>query len=524
MNPLNQKTRNLLEEAARMLRPHLEELSTRWEKSYKQIFPQETEAIIRTLDKLNVGTLAGCLERHDINAAIENITYQGRRLAKLGVSEEKIAASLKLYLQAARSLLKKQSSKLSDTEEIVSALEQLQLVEMMVALQSYSRIENEELETLISVMDADLTTEELDDFLRRLLALSTRTMHATSGQLVLVEEERPTEARILIDTAAKRQGIEGAVRAVLETGKPVFVHSGQKPAKAAKKVVKHERQTRSLWVFPIKVKTEPIGALVLRFAKHYECLPRECEVMEALLKRAALAIERVLLRDRISAGEQRIRELTERIIMVQDEERRRISRELHDETSHSLLVLRLYLEMIYKELPRSLAVTRKKTKEATALVEKTLKEMRRLISDLGPSILDDHGLVPALRWQARTIRDISKIKVSLRVGRNFPRLPRNLEVVIYRVVQESLNNAARHSRATEVDVGLQYRAESVNINIKDNGIGFDPKRLAELRRKSSFGLLSMQERISILGGTFAVDSRPREGTQVRVSLPAVPVE
>jgi two-component system, NarL family, sensor histidine kinase DegS len=100
-------------------------------------------------------------------------------------------------------------------------------------------------------------------------------------------------------------------------------------------------------------------------------------------------------------------------------------------------------------------------------------------------------------------------------------LPRNLEVAIYRLVQEGLNNAARHSQATNVIVQLQFEPESVIIVISDNGIGFEPERLNELKRKRSFGLLGMQERISLLGGTFTIDSVPSKGTQVRVSLPVV---
>jgi signal transduction histidine kinase len=531
MNPLNQKTQNLLEVAAGRLRPHLNKLSNSWKQSYKKLFPEDPEMVVRTLDKLNVGTLANCLESRDIECCIENITYHGRRLAKLGVSQEKIATSLRLYLQAAHTVLKEQ--KPNDGKEIIAALEQLQLVEMIVALQSYTTIENEEFKTLISIMDVELTTERLDEFLKRLLTLSIKTMHAQGGQILLIDQEDSAKPRIVIDSeatqgktaarsnrASAKQRVCGDILVVLDSGKPIFIHSGQRLTRT-KRDIKPGHRIKSQWAFPIKVKSETIGALLLRFTKHYECLPRELEAMETLLDRAALAIERVLLRDRIRTNEQRIRELSERIIVVQDEERRRISRELHDETSHSLLVLKLYLEMINKELPRSLEPTRKKAKDAIGLIEKMLKEIRRLISDLGPAALNEQGLLPALKWHGKTIADISKMKISMKVSKNFPRLPKNLEVVIFRIVQEGLNNAVRHSKATRVEVHLKYEAESVSITIKDNGVGFEPEQVAGLKRRRSFGLLSMKERITMLGGSFAIESSPREGTQINVTLPAV---
>ncbi|MEW6732997.1 MAG: GAF domain-containing sensor histidine kinase [Acidobacteriota bacterium] len=518
MNALNRKTRNLLETAARRLRPHLGELSQRWKQSYQQVYPEETETIIRRLDQLNVGMLADCLERRDIKACFERINYHGRRLAKLGLPQEKIAASLKIYLQTARALLRTHYPKLGETEAIVSAIEQLHLIEMMITHESYSHIKSEVSEAMISIMDAQLATEEIDQFLWQLLRLSVEAMQANGGQLLLIDEKQPEQIRLTLDTDrrsthTKPVSVKGVAHAVLQNGEPIFVHTAPTRTRT--------RRAQSLWAFPIKIKQQPIGALILRFAKHYECLPKEREMLEGLLKRAALALERILLLERIRANEQRIRELSADIMITQDEERRRISRELHDETGHSLLVIKLYLEMIYKELPRTLAATRKKTKEAITLVEKTLKELRRLISDLGPVLLDDLGLVGALRWYAKTMLDLFNIKVLLKVNRNFPRLPKNLEVAIYRIVQEALNNAARHSRASEVTVSLQEEHQSVNIHVTDNGIGFKPARLAELKCKRSFGLLGMQERISLLGGNFTIESSPRQGTQIRVSLPLV---
>jgi two-component system sensor histidine kinase DegS len=117
------------------------------------------------------------------------------------------------------------------------------------------------------------------------------------------------------------------------------------------------------------------------------------------------------------------------------------------------------------------------------------------------------------------MRDLFKMKVTLRVKPNLPSLSRNLAVAIYRLIQEGIYNAARHSQAEKVSVSLQYDRKHVIIKIVDNGIGFDPARLAELMHKQSFGLLGMQERVSLIGGEFVIRSLPGQGAQIRISLP-----
>ncbi|MEW6734114.1 MAG: GAF domain-containing sensor histidine kinase [Acidobacteriota bacterium] len=527
MTSLNHKTRSMLETAAHQLWPYLTELSNNWRQSYQQIYPEDPEQIIKYLNKFNMGTLADCLKKGDLEACYEKVSYYGQRLAKLGVPEKKLSTSLRLYLQKARALLRMRYPDSTVADRIISALEQLQMVEMMVAHQAYSSIESKGTEALLSVMDAQLATEQLDDFLHQLLLLSIEAMHATNGRIILINEDQPDEIRFNLDTTRplarryridrhRRRLVERSIRNALKQNELSFLHTNERNLSPSRR-----KHVRSIWVFPIKLKTQAIGVLLLRFAKRFECLPKERELMESLLGRAVLAIERVLLMERLRIKEIRIRELTEYILTSQDEERRRISRELHDETSHSLLVLKLYLEMVQKELPSSLIIAGKKVKAAIQLVEKTLKELRRLISDLGPAMLDDYGLAGAIRWYVKTMHDYLPMKVHLKVNIEFQRLPRNLEVAIYRIVQEALNNAARHSKASEVAVGISSDAESIGIIINDNGIGFSTERLIELKRKRAFGLFGMQERVSLLGGKFSLSSQRGKGTTIEIRLPMI---
>lgn len=243
--------------------------------------------------------------------------------------------------------------------------------------------------------------------------------------------------------------------------------------------------------------------------------------VQKLLNNAPTTLDRATLIERVRLAEEHIIELTNRIIFIQEDEARRISRELHDETGHSLLALKLYLETIYKELPASLIILRKKTKDALALVKSILEEVRNLMINLRPARLDELGLVAALRVYAKTIYPIFRIKVIFKITPNFPRLPRNMEIVIYRIVQEALSNAARHSNANKVKVTLQYEQEFINLNIKDEGIGFNLDQILEKKNNRSFGLFGIQERVSLLRGTVSIKTQCNKGTEINIQLPII---
>lgn len=241
--------------------------------------------------------------------------------------------------------------------------------------------------------------------------------------------------------------------------------------------------------------------------------------VKGLLNNTLTTLDPSTLIERIRVAEEHIVELRNRIIFIQEDEARRISRELHDDTGHSLLALKLYLEMIYKELPRSLIILRKKTKDALALVKNILKEVRSMMLNLRPAKLDELGLASALRFCIKTIYPIFRIRVFLKISSNFPRLPRSMEIVIYRVVQEALSNAARHSQANKVKIYLQFEQQSISLIIKDDGIGFNIERVLEKKSNRSFGLFGIKERVSLLGGTANIKSQLNKGTEIIISLP-----
>ncbi|HEY1950027.1 MAG TPA: ATP-binding protein [Bryobacteraceae bacterium] len=208
-----------------------------------------------------------------------------------------------------------------------------------------------------------------------------------------------------------------------------------------------------------------------------------------------------------------LRNLSAKMVRVQEEERRALSRELHDETGQSFSAILLEAENLLDmehqaELLPHLASIRD-------LAQKGLREARNMALLLRPSMLDDFGLVPALNWQAKETMKRTGLRVQLSAADLPEDLPEEHKSCIYRIVQEALNNVARHAQACTVQISLQRDAEELTLSVQDDGTGFDAQRVRGL------GLLGMEERVHHLGGVFAIDSRSGRGTLLKINLPLV---
>jgi signal transduction histidine kinase len=209
-----------------------------------------------------------------------------------------------------------------------------------------------------------------------------------------------------------------------------------------------------------------------------------------------------------------VSELSLHLLRAQEEERKRISRELHDETGQGLMVLRLYLSMVASECQAPEAES--KIQEAMTMLDRTIGDLRRIIARLSPRTLDELGLLAAIRKEARELGKNTGIKAKLFLPENLIGVDHEFEVGIYRAVQESLHNVAKHSQAKNCAVKLELQQGELQLLIEDDGVGFSRTDA----HRGSFGLWGMRERIAALGGTVRVRSRNGRGTRVRVMLPA----
>lgn len=240
------------------------------------------------------------------------------------------------------------------------------------------------------------------------------------------------------------------------------------------------------------------------------------EANEALERRVAertheLAEANVQLKEREEARSQLLR----KVITAQEDERKRIARELHDETTQDLAVLAMGIDAARDAVK---AGKEPHLDEVKALAVRTLEDVHRLILDLRPSVLDDLGLLSAIRWYADRALVTRGVAVRCEFG-ELPRLPPEMETALFRMCQETLSNVARHAQASQVLVQVGVEGGEVVVDIEDDGKGFDERTVGQGSGRKHWGLMGIRERAEILGGVAVVESEPGQGTHVVVRVP-----
>lgn len=209
-------------------------------------------------------------------------------------------------------------------------------------------------------------------------------------------------------------------------------------------------------------------------------------------------------------------QLSRMILQAQEDERYRLARELHDEAAQALTSLLVRLRLL--ERAGEPAEAQKRVQELRELTAEALEEVRRVALDLRPTILDDLGLAPALEWRVDEFNRLAGVHATIQIAGMDHRLPREVELTLYRVGQEALSNVSRHAAASQVYVRLMQRAEVVRLEVEDDGCGFDPAASGEHHR---LGLLGMRERMAMIGGTLEIVSLPGAGTHILAQAPIV---
>jgi signal transduction histidine kinase len=231
-----------------------------------------------------------------------------------------------------------------------------------------------------------------------------------------------------------------------------------------------------------------------------------------------LARENAALFERLLAGERRFRGLARSAWRVQEAERRRLARELHDGLGQSLTALRIRLERLAALAEPEHPALAAPLAEAVEAAARALADTRRLSHLLRPRVLDDLGLVPALRWLARTVGEWAAFAVDFEHrGVGEERLDADAETLLFRVAQEALTNAVKHSGAAGASLRLERAGGRLRLAVRDRGRGFDPA--ADAPDAESSGLAGMHDRVELFGGRLAIDSAPGRGTAVTVELP-----
>lgn len=246
------------------------------------------------------------------------------------------------------------------------------------------------------------------------------------------------------------------------------------------------------------------------------------EIGERKRTEAALRLSekhsRDLLRQAQSMQED-LRRLSEQILHVQEQERTRISRELHDEVGQALTAVTVSLAMLSKQIGGPPASFDDRIKAIQTLVEQTMDTVHAFARELRPAMLDELGLLPALRSYLKSFQERTGIRTCVRVSPRLEQLNDGQKTVLFRVFQESLTNITKHAQASLVAVAISHRNGSVRMQINDNGRGFKVEPAAARCQQKRLGVLGMQERVRLVNGTFMLHSQPGQGTVVRVEIP-----
>ncbi len=249
------------------------------------------------------------------------------------------------------------------------------------------------------------------------------------------------------------------------------------------------------------------------------------EKSEKLMSAVGMAIKLLqsdLIHYSTEIGEARqIQNMGLSIIRAQEEERRRVAREIHDGPAQSLANIVMRAEYCLKLITVTPEKVPEELKELMWLVRNSLEDVRKIIFDLRPMSLDDLGLLPALKRYIEQFIEESNMYVELNISGRERRLDDSLEIALFRIIQESLTNIRKHSGAPDAVIGISYSADEICVSIRDSGRGFDPMSVKENQHRNSFGLTGMEERVQLLKGKFSVESKPGNGTQIKVCVPVM---
>jgi signal transduction histidine kinase len=393
------------------------------------------------------------------------------------------------------------------------------------AIRSSLEKRNQQLATLNAVASVVNQSLHLEDILGQALAEVLRLTGIDVGAIFL--EEDPLSGlklrayRGLSEEAAQiaaRLGLlDSACGGVMQKGSVIVVPDVQAySGKRAESLYKENICT--LVHVPLIAKGSTLGSMCIGTHERRQFGGEEQDLLTAIGSQIAVAVENARLYAEVQKKELIRGELFKKAVNAQEDERRRIARELHDDTSQALAAM-LYTCEELLEID-SVSEIQGRLAGMNELAQRTLDSVHKLIFDLRPTMLDHLGLVPALRWFAESRLKSKGVRVTVEETSARRRLPAEMETALFRVVQEAITNIARHAAARNVCVLFHYSEKETTVTVEDDGIGFEPDSLSiSPDQGRGLGLLGMEERLELLGGELQIDSTPGYGTQIHIRVP-----
>ena len=380
------------------------------------------------------------------------------------------------------------------------------------------------LNTIATVVSQSLN---LDTVLNSALDKTLEIIAGNMGGILLLDEERQTlyyrVHRGLSDRYIREMHLglgEGLAGRVAQTGEAILVEDISTDPRAAHPDIIVTERVRAFASVPLRSKDEVLGVLNIASHEARKFSAKDVRLLGSIAAQVAIAVENAKLHQEVQRKEEIRGELLQDIFAIQEEERKRIARELHDETSQVVASLSASLEAAVGMLPATADKTRVILRKAQALSVNILDEIHRLIYELRPTLLDDLGLVAATRWLIDNNLEAAGVTVRLKTPGRERRLHPQLETTLFRVIQEAFANIVKHAHARNADVSLHFDKNVIRIHIRDDGRGFDVEEaISSKDRPRGLGLVGMKERVELMNGNLSIQSRPGGGSRIDVEIP-----
>ncbi len=372
----------------------------------------------------------------------------------------------------------------------------------------------------------DLAYElDLDRLLRNILRSAVRVMEASAGSLLLLDEmtdelvfkvvEGGAGDKLVNKRMPRRQGIAGWV---IEHREAVIIDDAVRDQRLYSEIGdSFNYTTTSMICAPLMVRGKAIGALQIINKRSGEGFDEsDKELLIALAAQSAIAIRNAqLYRD--------LREERDRLVALEEDLRKGLARDLHDGPTQLVAAIIMNVEFAQMLLERDPERVSAELEEIANLARRAMRQLRTMLFDLRPVILETKGLIPALEAYSKRLTETERFTVHLQVEGDVPRLSRQAESAIFAVVQEAIGNAKKHAQADNMWITVRRHDDTLHVTVRDDGVGFDVSAVqGDYESRGSLGMINMRERAEMIGGTLSIHSTIGQGTTVSLVLPISP--
>ncbi|MGH9632726.1 MAG: sensor histidine kinase, partial [Bryobacteraceae bacterium] len=497
---ISDRLENRLRVFAGRLLPKLEELDRKFAARLRRFLFSDATRLL--LAELSPGSLARMATDGASSAAIEeHVRSRVEKLAGSNLQTARAAQGLSEYVYHLRPVLRRLPE--PEQAEILSTCDEVRLYVLLRLSETIEALRQAEAEIVTRFREIELNSNNLDGYYRAFIEKLTETWGGSAGHLFLLSEDlkhwvlkastatavsEMTERISRRKTLAKRKTVWKAIR--IDSGKAgeeQLLDPGWRGAYPC------------FWILSLQNEKTLVGMAQVAFAHQAQLDARKKNLLAALAEEFLKSANRIRLIGEMTGRAESLRAVAGKMLQEEEAERRRMSCELHDNAGQSLVCIRLQMELIEQSLPPEAEEWRTRLAEARDLTEKTILDIRRLIADLSPAVLQQLGLAAAVRQVVNRFRQDYRVRARLHLGR-LEKLPADFETVVYRLIQECCTRLGRFSSVSNVSISLSSSDALLRLSIEEDGSSFTLNNSGGPARPGSVSLQGISERVILLGG------------------------